>query len=328
MIMQERFVICKGSSGMGNRILAACTATLYSQIADRNLIIDWRDGSYSEDGVNSFSCFFDHTDAKPIENLTSLGSVYPKCWSGNLDRSFGSLRAELKISDKEISFDVSRTDYKESILVFCAYTHKIHQMRPLFRDDFDYLNHLDYRDILKSILDSSFRIKNDINQVVKSFKSSSFGSKTIGVHVRHTDMSIPLDRLVKTTRSIVDRRQSDCIFLATDNRDIIDVFKQKFDNVVVAPKWFPSPGERMHQNWDSCPNRIQNGREALIDLYLLAECDDLVFSSQSSFGYVASILSNVSDRSYLHDIKYDVNKFTSIDRFKTLISRNLRRVMT
>ncbi|AFY99518.1 nodulation protein NodZ [Calothrix sp. PCC 6303] len=321
MTTSNKFVVCKGSSGMGNRILAACTAVLYSQITGRNLIIDWRDGSYSEEGLNSFFSFFDYPDGAQIEELIKPGSVYPSMWSNNLNKSFGSLKQELGISDESISFDVSKADYKEDILVFCSYTHKIHQMRTLFNGEFEHLKSLDYRAIIQLILNSNFSLKDDIYRSIETFKSTNFGSKTVGVHVRYTDIKIPLDKLIQATKKVIHKNHSDCVFLSTDAQEVIQIFKQEFDRVVITPKWFPQPGERMHQNWNSCPDRIKNGVEALTDLYLLADCDDLVFSSESSFGYVASILSKAK-KDHLHDVKI----VSLVDKFKakarTLISQN------
>jgi hypothetical protein len=133
-------------------------------------------------------------------------------------------------------------------------------------------------------------------------------------------MLIPLEKLILKTKFIIRKRQSDCIFLATDNQRMVNIFNQEFDRVVVAPKWFPPPGERMHQNWDTCPDRIQNGKEALVDLCLLAECNDLVFSSQSSFGYLASILSNANSSTHLHDI----SKGSRMERLRSAILRKLK----
>ena len=69
-------------------------------------------------------------------------------------------------------------------------------------------------------------------------------------------------------------------------------FKHKFNNVITAEKWFPPSGRRLHQNWEECPDRLQNGIEALRDLYLLSQCESLIFSSKSSFGYLASLLNS------------------------------------
>ena len=48
--------------------------------------------------------------------------------------------------------------------------------------------------------------------------------------------------------------------------------------------------QRIHQS-RACLDRLQNGVEALVDLYLLAECDYLVGDSTSAFAKVAGLLS-------------------------------------
>ena len=48
--------------------------------------------------------------------------------------------------------------------------------------------------------------------------------------------------------------------------------------------------QRIHQS-RACPDRLQNGVEALVDLYLHAECDYLVGDSTSAFAKVAGLLS-------------------------------------
>jgi hypothetical protein len=286
---------------MGNRILATCTAILYSQITGRRLIVDWRDGSYSENALNSFPQFFNCPHLGQIEEILQTNSVYPALWSGRLNQSFGSLRHELDISDQAMSFDVSKGNYTEDILVFCSYTHRINRMKALFVGDFQYLLKLDYPEIIRSILESHLHLKEEIKQSIQQFKSNNFGTRTVGVHVRHTDMKIPVDKIIEATQRVVNRYKSDCIFLATDAQEMIEIFRNQFPNVSTAPKWFPPSGERMHQNWDNCPDKIQNGIEALTDLYLLAECQDLVFSSQSSFGYVSSVLSKAGS-GHLHNV--------------------------
>ena len=50
----------------------------------------------------------------------------------------------------------------------------------------------------------------------------------------------------------------------------------------------------MHSNLE-CPDRMENGIEALVDMYLLAACDYLVVDEHSSFSYVASLLTNAPD---------------------------------
>lgn len=286
---------------MGNRIFALCTAILYSRMSDRTLIIDWRDGSYGDVGVNTFNQFFEFAEEASLESLRSSASIYPEVWRENMDTSWGELRRNLGAKDSVLSIDVSRLDYEQEVIVFGSYTHEINRMRPLFQGQFEYLANLSISEILQSILRSELKLNSRISETVQRFKSTEFSPKTLGVHVRNTDMKLPVDKLIERTKKRVRKTGTDCIFLATDDQEIIQLFEHTFKRVVTVPKWFPPAGERLHQNWQHCPDRIQNGIEALTDLYLLAECSGLIFSSQSSFGYLASLLSQ-ADRHNLQDI--------------------------
>jgi hypothetical protein len=314
MDISKKILICKGSSGMGNRILAACGAIVYSEISDRQLIIDWRDNVYSHDNINSFPIFFDCAKTSSVETIPDTNSVCPQIWIGKLNQSFGGLKKESSPSDRVMSIKLSSTNYDEEVLVFCAYTHKLNQMKPLFNGKFDYLAKMTDRTVIRYVFNTHLSLKSKIVQSIEDFKSSYFGVNTLGVHVRYTDMKIPLDKIMATTKKIAKRSKFDCLFLATDSQEVVELFKQEFKTVITTPKWFPPLGERMHQNWDNCPDRVQNGIEALMDISLLASCNDLVFSSQSSFGLVASILSQAGEQ-HIHD----VNTSSFIERIKAKI---------
>ena len=297
---RQKYVLVKGSSGLGNRMLAALTAFLYARICDRKIIVDWSDGSYSQQGKNAFPAYFDCAAAEKLACLPQTESVYPELWKGNLNVSFGSLRAKIRGKGYEdMSVDISRADYEADILVFCAYTQKIRFLRPLFVDNFSSFSARNDRDILRSLLRQELVLKDAIRDRVDRFRQKYFNDRTLGVHIRYSDMKVPLEKIYQKVRS--QNRKNTLIFLATDSQEVVRDFRDRFEkNVVTTDKWFPPPGERMHQNTRS--DRLHNGIEALTDLYLLASCQSLIFSSQSTFGYVASLLSDADPRK-LFDIQ-------------------------
>jgi hypothetical protein len=83
------------------------------------------------------------------------------------------------------------------------------------------------------------------------------------------------------------------IFLATDNIEINEMFQDKYQRVISTQKWYPTSGRSMHHNLKS-PDRFKHGIEALVDMYLLAECDYLILDESSSFSYLASLLTEDS----------------------------------
>ncbi|MEG3437896.1 nodulation protein NodZ [Pannus brasiliensis CCIBt3594] len=299
---QDKYILAKGGSGLGDRTLAAATAILYGQISGRKVIIDWTEGTYAPRGVNAFHVFFDSPSVSDLDDLPATDSIYPPTWKGQLDQTFGGRKEQLKIRGTDaISTDLSRVDYEEEILVFCSYGPKISQMRNLFTGDFKKYSQLNNSEILKYLLSNFFvlkpNIKKDFDGFIKSYFPAS--TKMIGIHIRYSDRKIPVETIYKTLDRVRRRNPDSALFLATDSQAILEDFKAKYDRVITTEKWYPPSGETLHQNWNQCPDMLQNGLEALRDLYLLSQCQMLIFSSRSSFGYVASLLSS---RSKLYDI--------------------------
>lgn len=297
----EKYILVKASSGLGNRILAAATAILYGKISGRKIIIDWTEGTYAPHGVNAFNLLFNSPNVNNIKDLPQTNSIYPVIWQGRLNQTFGGIKEQFKIKGTEgMSFDISRIDYQEDLIVFCSYSHKIHKMRNLFTGDFSHYNQLNSQEILTSIIFENFilqpKIKNEFDQFIKD----NFSLNNIGVHIRYSDMKVPVEKIYETVDKIRKKNPNCPIFLATDSQAILENFKQKYDGVITAEKWYPPSGGTLHQNWSKCQDPWQNALEALRDLYLLSQCQTLIFSSQSSFGYIASLFNS---QGKLYDIK-------------------------
>ena len=57
--MPERYVLVKGSFGMGGRIHVLLSAWAYARRTGRTLVVDWNDGGYGG-GVDGFQKFFNN----------------------------------------------------------------------------------------------------------------------------------------------------------------------------------------------------------------------------------------------------------------------------
>jgi len=173
---------------------------------------------------------------------------------------------------------------------------------------------MDDRTIIKQVLNSHLSLKPEIVQSIEDFKSSHLGVNTLGVHVRYTDMKIPLDKLITKTKKI-----NKTINLTAFSCP--QILKKLLKNFKRSPKYYhhtqmvSTLRRKNAPELDQCPDRVQNGIEALMDMYLLASCNDLIFSSQSSFGLVASILSKAS-KQHLHD----VNSSSLVEKVKAKIT--------
>ena len=110
----------------------------------------------------------------------------------------------------------------------------------------------------------------------------------IGVHIRYSDKKFRVPAIRARLDALLARHPDCGLFLATDNRALQEEFANSYPTLVTAAKWFPVAGRSMHWNAE-CTDRLENGIEALIDLYLLAGCDYLVVDESSSFSYIASV---------------------------------------
>ncbi|MCK4828693.1 hypothetical protein KA005_73865, partial [bacterium] len=103
------------------------------------------------------------------------------------------------------------------------------------------------------------------------------------------------------------------IFLTTDNRQVSQEYHERFKNVFSTSKWFPKSMASMHQNVN-CPDKVANGVEALVDMYLLAECDCLIYSGYSTFSLISRVLSDAQQENIV-----DIDRFNVKVRSKKLI---------
>ncbi len=323
MNQANKYLLVKGTSGIGNRIFALATAILYSQITKRQLVVDWTDTSYGgSDNFNSFSFFFDCPVNQELTVLPQTDDIFPEVWIGNLKMTFGGMKQKLKeegLNKNQISCQVTKIDDPQQILVFCSYTHRIELMKrqKYLTGEFANYGRLNRQQILRKLIRENIKINKNLTREFDQFIKDKFGDYNIGVHIRYSDMKVPVEEIYKLVGKQLKKKPQATVFLATDSQMIMEEFKQKFNNVIIAEKWFPPSGARLHQNWDECQNRLKNGIEALRDIYLLSQCQSLIFSSQSSFGYLASILKD--DQQEVYDIQVPSLPQKLIEAIKEII---------
>ena len=54
----KKYLLVKGTAGLGNRLLFLLSALLYARLTERLLVVDWCDQTYSDDGTNAFPLLF------------------------------------------------------------------------------------------------------------------------------------------------------------------------------------------------------------------------------------------------------------------------------
>lgn len=314
--------VVKTKGGMGNRMLCAASGILWARAVGREVFVDWRDTSYSRNKENSFWHFF--ANPRVLEEMPECGGdVYPPVWQGHLDTPVDEMFFRLDPNahssltiHKKYSIDPSRADYPEPTVVFWYYMGRFHDMARLVRSRIDGYAGLSVREISRKAVREELPLTDALRAQVDEFASTHFDGPVVGVHVRYSDLTTDLSRLEKAVRAQLTALPGAAVFLATDNQGVEKDYREKFDRVITAPKWFPPEGGTMHQN-DSCADPVSNGEEALLDMHMLSRCDALVYAGRSTFGEIASLLSDAPPA-----------RITDVDRRdpKLLTKRLIRRL--
>jgi hypothetical protein len=318
---KDKYLVVKAKGGMGNRMLCAVTGILYGQLSGRLTIVDWRDRTYSNDGSNTFSRFFDSQQVLPEIILPKNAAIRPDIWTGQLHKTVGKMIGEHDPNKhnsifihRKYSVDVRKLEYDEDILVFWYYTGRIRALKAHLRNSDRGFAGLDSDGIVRKVLLEQMKLGDEVRKRIDDFKSATGWPDTvIGLHIRYTDMRTNLAHYERALLRLLEREPSAHIFLATDNRQVSVDYHRRFKNVFSTPKWFPDGLSPMHRN-STCPDKVLNGIEALVDMYLLADCDYLIYPGGSTFSQIARLLSNISRENII-----DIERFNPKVRLKRLI---------
>jgi hypothetical protein len=312
--MAPKYLLVKGRAGLGNRIFAVLAAMLYAQLAGRRLVVDWSDSVYSGDRTNAFPRYFQSPWVDPQAELPATDSVSPDVWRGRLHLSTNELESQLppgSISDAQAdarneeaagyrrafevatSIDLTRPDYPDDIAVYWTCADRIDVLRRHYPSQLDALGLGGHDAILRQMLREDLVLHPTIRARVGAFKARHFSANTVGVHVRYTDHRVSLRRILRQLDVVLTREPGIQIFLATDNVQIVRMFQSAYPNVLTTSHWYPKPGDRIHDN-AVCPSPFEAGADALVDLYLLAECQYLVVDTRTSFARLACLLSTAA----------------------------------
>ncbi|MGB3695082.1 MAG: nodulation protein NodZ [Spirulinaceae cyanobacterium] len=311
---KDKFLLLKAKSGMGNRILNLLGGILYSQITNRKIVVDWSDGVYSRKSLNVFPYLFSLKNVASATEVPDTDSVFPYMWTGNLHNNIGVALKNNHLPNQDwftrnpITWSTSRidfacTDYQEKVLVNWSYFSDINRMRKLLKGPFKKFSYLNEKNIQKYLFTEHLCVSKEIQERVNFFKESYFRSKNIGVHIRWTDRRTSFDEYQEIIDSIIKDNVETSIFLATDNSLVQDYFVKIYgDKILLQEKWFPDKNSailHLHYNKD-CPDKLENAYQALVDMYLLANCDYLVCNQTSTFALVAELASN-TPKMYIFD---------------------------
>jgi hypothetical protein len=190
---------------------------------------------------------------------------------------------------------LGKLNYEEDLIVMWTYDDKIDLLRNHFEGKFEEFNGMSTEEILRRLLREYLVLAPEIRARVDRFKENNFGGKNVGVHIRYTDFRTNVYRILKRLNLLLKHNPELQIFLSTDNLRIKTMLEELYPCITTTPHWYSStPGLSIHQNRKH-PDPFGSGIEALVDLYLLSECNYMIIDSSSSFSYIAKLLAKTPD---------------------------------
>ncbi len=306
----QKWVVVKssGSSGIGDKLLAVVSGIAYARLSGRRLCVDWNDPQYGDGQRNYFPELFrlERLDASAERPLR--GSVRPSVWQNRLHLNWNQLYAACGDAPwnrseaiREFSFDQGVLDWPEDICVLWDFD-QFDKMAPrLHRLDPAWTPETPVECLRASILKRHVVPAPDVTAALAPYEERLARLRPfVGVHVRAAEDNfstrsapLALDYL-RATASVLRRRRARGIFLATDNRNVQDLFARRFgsERVIWTQKWLPASGTPLLDPNNGCPDRMRAAKDALADILLLASADYLVTMSNSSFSMLARLFSN------------------------------------
>lgn len=143
---------------------------------------------------------------------------------------------------------------------------------------------------------NNLKLNKSVRGKIDDFVGNIFNKKTLGIQIRGTDLlkmyswtstkyynknikNITKDAMFNTVVKSISKKIDDYeqIYVCSDEMEIIQMFHNKFENVITYPK---TEVDRA---------TTEGMQDALIDWWLLGECDYIFYTHQSSFGIEATI---------------------------------------
>lgn len=290
-----RVLLIKAKGGLGNRMLSAVTGLIWADLAGRVPVIDWRDGVYAPAGQNAYPLLFDSPAMLTPEALEDSAGVVPDFWRGRLDLQPDRLVEELEGGRhgdgrlyRKYSIELERLDQPEPLAVFWSYLPKMARLRRHLRRHPGFAGKSRDR-IISDYLGRYFRP----NARVRAESQAILGGLTrpvIGVHVRYTDRKMPLAPVMARIRRQRARMPGAALFVATDSAFVEAALRDAFGDIQVTPKYLPEDGQRLHRTRAVPYDKQREAENAMIDMWVLAGCDHLIYSKNSTFSLASALI--------------------------------------
>ncbi len=311
MSNMPKILVVRASGGLANRLLALTSGIALALVTKRCLCIDWRDGLYSDDFSNIFPTWFslEHVPYMPVEDVLLYmekgASVYPPFWQEHFAKTVAVeylFDGNNHMSPENMhisSIDQENMHTDADIAFFWHYNEKLciklaPLLLPYLKERFAEAVNLQAEDVPAFIFRTCIVPKAELSEAADTFFAKHFSSSPVGIHIRHTDLKSPLPLMLEKLCAVAKRDEA--LFLCTDSVEVEDMVCKLFPHTITQKKIFLDSGIPLHSYVPGISN-VQKGREALLDMLILAKCRTIIRYAPSSFARIAVILAHMPKES-------------------------------
>ena len=269
--MEEKYIIYKGSGGLGHMLQTIRRAIDFSKTTKRKLIIDTANHSAF---MHRFNDIFYIDGVSYSDNYDEIPVNYK--WNGRTmnEIKFGERKWIEGSTYEMFGIDISKLKRKcnDRIIVFTG------------TGKGKYIRGLRVREIILNKLKTEEKIN----------------GKYIGVQFRNTDMKNNINNFITKIKNISDKTGINIVYFASDDYAAFDTARNALPHIKFIRKTIP-PKNIKNLHYNKSVNKFLQIYEALRDIYFLIQSEYFIPSKNSSFSKL--IMFNIRARENMFKFK-------------------------
>jgi len=183
----------------------------------------------------------------------------------------------------------------------------------------------------KEIIKNKIKINRKFIKISNNFVKKNFQKNTLGVHFRGTSykqsaghpLPATVKQMIKLVKDITKKDNISKIFLATEEKRYLEIFKKKFpDKLCYIKSSYRSNKNDAFETYPRINHRYKLGREVLIETILLSKCDSFIYLNSNVSSAAISLDLNKNQK------KYEINNgFNSKNIFVAMFYWYLKKIL-
>lgn len=266
--LEPKYMVCLPQGGIMDKCNVINKCIEYAKKYNRVLIIDTKQDWFNDD-INEYIYIHSphvYTGAADsiVSKINNLSKVPKNINLNNLDnivlKKQGPTSQEIVYYKDNINLTISiDKDYNESVIVYsnCG-------------GGLGFISLLEISTLSPNIID------------VYKTRRALLPEKYVGLHVRNTDYKSDIPQFIESHKDVL---MNQAIFLASDNKNTIDEFKEMFgENLFTFADIPDNAGKPIHEGYKRTKEESQKYNiDTFVDILLLASADSYYFSFKKSW---------------------------------------------